>query len=262
MRSYGVATFALLLVVWGSALSAAGESAADNGERIYELRTYTTAPGKLDALHARFRNHTMKLFRKHGITNVGYWVPIDNPEGKLVYIVSFPSVAARQRAWKEFSADPEWQKVFRESRQKAGGPIVTKVESIRMKRTDFSPPVRSEQKRDRVFELRIYTTREGCLPILLARFRDHTMKLFDKHGISNVAYWVPIEGQPTSGHTLIYMLAHRSREAARRSFASFLRDPAWIAARDASRQKAGGPLLVRDGIKSVFLKPTDYSPFK
>src|SRR5499433_1951966 len=81
--------------------------------RCYEIRTYTAAPGKLEELHARFRNHTMKLFKKHGIEVVGFWGPTDKEKGSentLVYLLVFPSREALDKAWKAFGADPEWKK--------------------------------------------------------------------------------------------------------------------------------------------------------
>ena len=78
----------------------------DNGS-VFEMRTYHTNPGKLDALHARFRDHTMALFEKHGITNIGYWTPIENPDGLLIYVLAYPRPrGAGCLAWKEFQADP------------------------------------------------------------------------------------------------------------------------------------------------------------
>src|SRR4051812_49799096 len=97
---------------WLGRLSAADEKPK---MRLYELRVYTAAPGKLDALNARFRDHTVKLFEKHGMTNVGYWLPIDNKDNKLVYLLSFPNMEARTRAFAAFGADPDWQKASRES---------------------------------------------------------------------------------------------------------------------------------------------------
>src|SRR5437667_10281485 len=90
--------------------------------RVYELRTYTAAPGKLDALNARFRDHTCKLFEKHGMTNVGYWVPVENADNKLYYIISHNSREAAERSWKAFGADEDWKKMVRES--EAGGKLV------------------------------------------------------------------------------------------------------------------------------------------
>ena len=84
---------------------------------VYELRTYTTNEGKLDDLNARFRDHTMRLFRKHGMESVGYWVPVDEPKSKntLIYILRHKSRDAARASWKAFLSDPEWRKVARES---------------------------------------------------------------------------------------------------------------------------------------------------
>ena len=109
----------------------------------------------------------------------------------------------------------------------------------------------------RVFEIRTYTTHPGKLDALNARFRDHTTRLFEKHGITNVGYWVPLD-EPRSQNTLIYVLAHESRDAAKASFAAFGKDPDWRKARDAS--EADGKIVEK--IESVFVSPTDYSPMK
>ena len=106
--------------------------------RVFEMRKYYTLPGRLDALQARFRNHTTKLFEKHGMENVGYWEVTDGPEaGKvLVYILAYPSIDAKNAAWKGFRDDPEWKTVREESEK--DGKIVEKVESTILKATDFS----------------------------------------------------------------------------------------------------------------------------
>jgi len=106
--------------------------------KIYELRTYTCEPGKLDALKARFRDHTVRIFNKHGMESVGYWVPQD-PErssNTLIYILAHPSREAADKNWKEFADDPEWKKVQAES--EANGKIVQKVERVWMDPTEFS----------------------------------------------------------------------------------------------------------------------------
>jgi|SRR5215468_2101634 len=106
--------------------------------KIYELRTYTCEPGKLDALKARFRDHTVRIFNKHGMESIGYWVPED-PErsgNTLIYILAHPSREAADKNWKEFADDPEWKKVQAES--EANGKIVQKVERVWMDATEFS----------------------------------------------------------------------------------------------------------------------------
>jgi hypothetical protein len=247
-----------LTVVAPPPLTAAEKDQKDT--LVYELRTYYAAPGKLDALHARFRDHTCKLFEKHGMTNIGYWVPVANPDNKLIYIIAFPSQEAHAKAWKEFIADPEWQKAYKES--EVSGKLVEKIESVLLSATDYSPELKPSSAGDGVFELRVYTASKDGLGALNARFRDHTCKLFEKHGIANVGYWVPRKDQKGAEDTLIYMLRHKSEDAAKASFDSFRKDPEWVAARKASEDKAGGPLTVKDGVKSTFLKATDYSPIR
>src|SRR5580658_3342333 len=85
------------------------KAAATDG-RVFEIRTYTAEPGKLDALHARFRDHTLEIFKKHGMTSVGYFAPTDDPLAKntLVYILSFPNREAAKKSWADFRNDPEW----------------------------------------------------------------------------------------------------------------------------------------------------------
>jgi len=119
-----------------------GESRAQEKKaapRIYELRTYTTLEGRLPALNARFRDHTMKLFEKHGMQNVMYWIPTDEKlkDNTLIYVISHASRAAADVSWENFRKDPEWVKARDAS--EADGKIVAKVEAQYMTLTDYSP---------------------------------------------------------------------------------------------------------------------------
>ena len=107
--------------------------------KVYELRTYTAPDGKLEELHARFRNNTMRIFQKHGITNVAYFRPEDSPlkENTLIYLIAHQSREAAKQNWAAFGKDPEWQKVAQESQ--VNGKIVAKVESVFLDATDYSP---------------------------------------------------------------------------------------------------------------------------
>ena len=113
---------------------------AERGDkiRLFEIRTYTTEPGKIDALNARFRDHTTKLFEKHGMTNIGYWTPIDEPRSAdtLIYVLAHDDAAAAKKSWDAFRMDPDWIKARTES--EAAGPIVRKVESVFLTPTDYS----------------------------------------------------------------------------------------------------------------------------
>jgi len=114
---------------------AASPSVAKDG-RVFELRTYYCHPGRLEALNKRFRDHTNKLFVKHGMQLVGYWIPIDKPD-ILTYVLAYPSRAAAAKSWADFRADPDWNAARTAS--EADGPIVLKVDSVYMSPTDYSP---------------------------------------------------------------------------------------------------------------------------
>ena len=128
-----------LLVAALISLGVLAARAEDAKERVFEMRTYTATHGKLDALNARFRNHTCKLFVKHGMQLVGYWVPTDGPkaENTLIYILAFPSKEAADKSWKAFREDQDWIKAKNDS--EVNGKLVEKVESVFMKPTDYSP---------------------------------------------------------------------------------------------------------------------------
>ena len=106
--------------------------------RCFELRTYYAAPGKIEALHSRFRDHTNKLFVKHGIELIAYWVPQDKEQGdKLIYVLAHKSREAAKKSWQDFQNDPDWKKARTES--ELNGKLVEKVESVYMLATDYSP---------------------------------------------------------------------------------------------------------------------------
>jgi hypothetical protein len=109
---------------------------------VYELRVYHAAPGKLPELLARFREHTIKLFNRHGMKSVAYWTPVDEPQKNdtLVYILLHPSRETAAANWKSFQDDPEWKSV--RDKSEANGTLVEKVDSTYLALTDFSPPLR------------------------------------------------------------------------------------------------------------------------
>jgi len=129
-----VASFAAEANTVGASPSIAKDS------RAFEMRTYYAAPGKLEALNARFRDHTCALFKKHGMEIVGFWIPMDKEQGaenKLVYILAHKSREAAKKSFADFGKDPEWQKARAES--EANGKLVEKVESVFLSATDYSP---------------------------------------------------------------------------------------------------------------------------
>jgi hypothetical protein len=136
MKSVMLIALGLLL---GASLSWVRAADAPSPARVFEIRTYHTLPGRLDALHKRFREHTMRIFEKHGMTNVAYWTFEDNPakDNTLIYVISHASREQAAKDWAEFNADPEWQKVSADSQ--IDGKIVAKVDSVFVDATDYSP---------------------------------------------------------------------------------------------------------------------------
>jgi len=131
-------TFLFLAAAMAAAISIPPAVAQEHG-RVFELRTYTCYEGKLPDLLARFRNHTTRIFEKHGMTNIAYWVPQDAPasQNTLIYVIAHSSREAAKKNWDEFHNDPEWQKVQKDS--EANGKLVSKVESVFLDPADFSP---------------------------------------------------------------------------------------------------------------------------
>jgi len=127
---------AAILVLSGYAVGRASQPAPAH---VYELRTYTAAEGKLDNVVARFRDHTVRIFARHNMKSVGYWLPMDPEKGggtTLIYILEHPSREEARKNWAAFSADPEWQKAKAES--EVNGRIVAKADSVFMTATDYS----------------------------------------------------------------------------------------------------------------------------
>ena len=117
----------------------AGAGAISETNQIFELRTYTAAEGQFDHLLARFRDHTLRIFEKHGMTNIGYWTPQDDPQSgnTLIHILAHDSREAAQKSWRDFSSDPEWQSVAEESQR--AGRLIAGLERVFLNATDFSP---------------------------------------------------------------------------------------------------------------------------
>ena len=129
-----------VLIAWAALPRGRAGAAANQAPRVFELRTYYCNPGKLGDLNKRFRDHTCRLFEKHGIELIGFWVPQDEDQGKrdkLVYVIAFPSREAAKASWAAFQADPDW--IAAKEASEKDGKIVVKVESVYLDPTDYSP---------------------------------------------------------------------------------------------------------------------------
>ena len=215
---------------------------------LYEARIYTTVPGKLPAINDRFAKHTMGIFKNHGIGMLGFWTAEIGTSNQLTYILVFDSMADREMKWTAFQADPAWHQVRAET--EAAGPIVDHVVNAFMRLTPYSP---QPQLGSNIHELRVYDAMPGKLPALHDRFANHTMQLFKKHGIDNVAYWTEDVG---TSNRLVYMLGYPDLGAREKGWTAFQADPAWQQARAESEKD--GP-LVRVS-RHAILRLTPYSP--
>lgn len=236
----------LLLLLSLASLQAFAQKNTDT--RVFELRIYYAEPGKLDALIQRFQNHTQKLFKKHGMENIAYWLPVNNDKNQLIYVLAYPTMAAREASWKAFQEDPNWVKAKGDS--EVTGKLVNHVESYFMNTTDFSPAMLKKLKTNRVYEMRTYTCKPGKLEDLKTRFRNHTMGIFKRLGAQNGPYWTTIEKDDTQPK-LIYILVHKDVETGTTMFKTLLKDPEWI--KISTESERNGKLL--DKIESVYMKP-------
>lgn len=252
---------------------------------LYELRVYQPTEGKQKELLSFMNQSGMQLAKSNGIEILAVFTPIAIEDDRIVTLVRHKDRATCEGCYERMMADTATRDAF----QKAfpSGPPVKSLTRLFLKTTDYSPAFQIESKGDRVFELRSYIASTGNLEALNARFRNHTMTLFSKHGMNNVVYWNVEDGDSmkatellgavspknqakaeisddlaAQGNTLVYFLTHASQDAAKASFDAFRQDPEWSKVRTESEDKAGGALTAPGGVKSWFLKPTDFSPMK
>ncbi|WP_421797027.1 NIPSNAP family protein [Haliscomenobacter sp.] len=226
--------------------------------RYYEIQIHQAEPGRLKYLQNRYRQFAIPLYRKHNIQVEGFWSPVDPKDERIVSVLSYYSQASWLRSTKDFLRDPKWKKGIEDS--ESVGRLEARSDKSFMRLTDFSAAKFPRNgTKGRVFELRTYYATPGKLPNLLERFRNHTRKLFEKYGMTNLWYWTVVDAYPAQ-ETLIYMLAHPSQEAGLKAFTDFRNDPEWIKVRKDSEDKAGGSLTLK--VESLYLKPLDFSPIK
>ena len=215
---------------------------------LYESRIYTAVPGKMAALNERFANHTIGFFNRHGIGVMGFWTDEIGISNQLTYIVTCDDMGDREKKWSALAADSGWWQVKAET--EVDGPLAALEENTFMRLTPYSPEPKLNSG---VQELRVYDALPGRMPALHQRFSNHTMGLFEKHGMQNIAYWTEEVG---TSNRLVYMLGYESLADREKSWASFQGDPVWAKARADSEKD--GP-IVRESRHRI-LRLTSYSP--
>ncbi len=239
----------------------------ESKSKLYELRIYVANPGKLEALHDRFRNHTLKLFEKHGMENIIYWDVVegdksdgDRAKNMMIYIIAHKDEASREASWKAFGADPEWQEARKKS-EEAGKILAEDPIAILMKDVPFSPVDEAISKEDaapRLYELRQYKDGPARVPYTVDRFGSGEVELFQKAGMQTLKFW-----RATDDSAFIYLLAHQDRDASKKSWEAFMTSfRPFMKAYNDSGKGPPSDAARGNGIEVRFLKPTDYSPRK
>jgi hypothetical protein len=241
-----------------SAQSPAPPATSARETRTFELRTYYAAEGQLDALHARFRDHALRLFQKHGMTPIGFWSPEGNPENKLVFLLAYPNRAARDAAWKSLATDPEWVRARRTTDR--SGKLVKYIEEEYLTPTDYSPVVATGQNVEpRTFELRISTLRSTEVGKMHTLLRATGMQELQEQGLTPIGFFTLDAPRSSSEITFVTLLA-RNGEPVKTTKSV---DPILLLTLGQPAMKpTTGTITATDGKKSEVLKPTDYSPLK
>ena len=213
---------------------------------IYELRTYEAVPGKLPALHTRLEV-AAGLFKKNGLGALGFWTDEIGTLGQVTYMWIYDSLEDRGKKVAAFTSDPIWKQ--QDEAAEKEGPIIARAHNTMMQLTHFSPEPKISTK---IQELRIYEAMPGRMPDLQTRFANHTMGLFERHGMENIGYWTELFG---TSSRLVYMLGYASLADREKSWDSFRKDPEWHKAQAESLTR--GPIT--STMQNRILRPTPYS---
>ncbi len=254
--------------------------------RVFELRTYSSEPGRQSDTLKLMSNEGLGYMKKHKLDVAGIFTPVDISDERVFMLVSHADKPSLDAAAAAMTNDDGWKEAVKKSEVDGKKPVKG-IEKVILSVNDYSPKLEVKEVGNRIFELRTYVTTKGNLSALNSRFRNHTLGLFAKHGMTNILYCSVRSGEttncgqllkalspigkdaaevdlslPATGNALVYFLAHASTEAAASSFGKFREDQDWIKARQASETAAGGSLTVGGGVKSLFLKPVGFSPLK
>ena len=219
---------------------------------VYELRIYAAAEDRLGHLIKRFREHTDRLFRKHKMEPVAYWLPTDGTakeKRRFVYILKHPSRYAAYRNWNAFTHDPEWKRGVLE-KPEFQRLLNERPESMFLTPQEI-PGTFPHSTNPSIFELRTTTVANGKLPDLQARHRQHTSRLQLKHGMRPRGNWFAYD-KPESENTMVTLLRHTNRTQADLNWKAIEADPEW--------KKSRGNLNTKTD--RLYLKPMDFSPMR
>jgi hypothetical protein len=252
----GIKCFAALLTVLlvGGLVSSA--FAADS--RYFEWRVYEVTPKKLEAVLDRFRDHVDRIRFRHGIETLGSWITTNKAGADVfVYLLSAPNEEKFRESEKAFNADKEFQRAYAASTE-AHGKTVEKITSYPIQTTEWSPAIRSAMMSPpRAFELRIYDVLPEKMTDYLSNYRDARLRLFEKHGFSNLGFWTTTG--TNQSNKFIMLLSHQTGQLIDDSKTAYHSDPEWKSQVDEWNKRVG---KTTTNVLSFILKPTDFSKWK
>ncbi len=231
---------------------------------VYELRTYHVAENKMEPLLTRFRDHSLALLSTHGMTHMGYWLPVDESERsrRLVYIVAHQSVAAGRASWGAFSKDPAWQRARDESERT--GKLVTAFDSVYLEPVSVDNvllnTLRESAARSRLYELRVFQSEKGRQAEWVGALQLKGMPLWQKHGMQVVALWRSVPTPKNSSESVAVLFVHVDAESAEAKGRALAADPAWTELLNSLPKPAVEPASGAD--RPQLLSPVDFSPLK
>lgn len=224
----------------------------------YELRLYTVTSNKMDGVLERFRDTVEPVRRKYGITTVGYWsAPGSSNGGTFAYLMAAPTKDALGQQEKAFGADPQFKAGYAASNAKHGktvdGILALPLRQDASARFDFTPT-----NRPRAFDLRIYSVAPGKLGAFRARWRDHAVPIYERHGLHSIGWWVADTKDSDGNDQFVCLLAGESLDAVQRSIAAFHADSGWQRVERETEQQG----KLRTGVTAYKLLPADFSFLK
>lgn len=254
---------------------------------IFELQCFSFNPGKSSQYEELVETSGLAAVKKFGANLVGAWKPTDTSDERLFLLFHHEGdEEAATKIWNSVKTDPDWKKASEDFQVKNGN-AVKAFQRVFLSELDFGSNLQGQQEGSHIFELRTYVTTTGNLPKLHNRFRNHTVPLFEKHGMKNLVYWsIPKSNSASinqlastfakkgvelpdfsaigSAHEnlLVYLLEHETEATAKSSFSSFMADPVWKVALADSERDAKGSLTAPKGVLSLYLKACDFSPLK
>ena len=247
----------VFLWVTTTALPAHGQTPPAEPPPYFEIRIYDVTTNKMDGVLERFRETVDPIRRRHGICAVGYWTAITPTGEKYVYLMKAASAADLATREKAFGADPDFQAGFAASNRKHGKTLdhITTIPLITDPAAQFNF---TPTDPFRTFELRQYSVPAAKLAAFRARWRDHAIPIYARHGLQSIGWWQAAKPDPTGRETFICLLAGTSPAAIQKAIADFHADPEWRAITEQTEQD--GPL--RDGVVTLTLRPTEFSALR